>query len=85
MLPGPTRVRTQRETDMLKIFVAVVLVTSIYAGPVSARGGGGGGAEPMPLTNFTDMPSYQPRPVKRPICKHACKPLRWHQSSYRGN
>jgi len=49
---------------------ALVLAGAVYAGPASA----GGGAEPMPLTNFTDMPSYHPircpRLVKR-VGKHA--------------
>jgi hypothetical protein len=42
---------------------AIVLASAAYAGAASAGGGGGeGGAEPMPTTNFTDMPSYHPNP-----------------------
>jgi hypothetical protein len=65
---------------MLKIFTAVLLATVACAGAASARGGGP--AETMPGTNFTDMPRYHPKPVeclKRVKCmgKHA----RWHRSS----
>ena len=55
---------------MLKIFAAVLLAALAYAGPASAHGGGP--AETMPATNFTDMPDYRPKPV--PPCvrvKHA--------------
>ena len=67
---------------MLKIFTAVLLATAACAGAASARGGGP--AETMPGTNFTDMPSYHPKPdecLKRVKCsgKHA----RWHRSPAR--
>ncbi len=61
---------------MLKIFAALLLATSIYAGAASARGGG---AEPMPGTNFTDLPSYHPKPLASHKIKHARKHARWHQ------
>jgi hypothetical protein len=68
---------------MLKIFAAVLLATSMYAGAANARGGG---AETMPATNFTDLPPYRPQLAKprvwiRPAHNH----VRWHQSSTHGN
>jgi hypothetical protein len=42
------------------IGAAIVLATTVYVGAASAAGGA---AEPMPMTNFTDMPSYHPKPV----------------------
>jgi hypothetical protein len=42
---------------MVKIFAIVLLATSVYASAACAHGGG---AEPMPGTNFTDMPPYHP-------------------------
>jgi hypothetical protein len=46
---------------MSKTFAAVLVAALAFAGAASARGGGP--AEPMPGTNFTDMPSYSPRPI----------------------
>jgi len=46
---------------MLKIFCAGVLAASIYGGAANAHGGGP--AETMPGTNYTDMPGYYPRSV----------------------
>ena len=51
---------------------ALVLAGAVYAGAASASSG----AEPMPLTNFTDMPSYHPNHVRCPrlvkcVGKHA--------------
>jgi hypothetical protein len=43
---------------MLKIFAAVLLTASVHAGAASAHGGGP--AETMPGTSFTDLPSYRP-------------------------
>ena len=74
--------RTDHEGTLLKIFTTVFLATVVYAGAASARGGGP--AETMPGTNFTDMPSYHPKPVeclKRVKC--AGKHARWHRSSAR--
>jgi hypothetical protein len=62
-----------KEQEMLKILAAVLFATSIYAGPAGAHGGGG--AETMPGTNFTDMPSYRPRPAKPQVW---IKPARAH-------
>ena len=47
---------------MLKILAATLLVTSIYAEAADARGGGP--AETMPGTNFTDTPSYRAKSVE---------------------
>jgi len=67
---------------MLKICAAALLATSLYAGAASA---GGGGAEPMPGTNYTDMPSYHPccRPAGR--IKHARKHMHRYYDSVRGH
>jgi hypothetical protein len=84
VLPEPTRHQPHQERDMSKIFAAVLLATSIYAGPVSARGGDP--AESMPGTNFTDMPSYQPKPVAPHVwIKHTRKHVGWRQGYRRGN
>ena len=76
--------RTPEQKNMLKILAVALLATSIYAGTASARGGGP--AEPMPGTNFTDMPSYRPKPVE-PLrrIKYARKHVRWRQSSPRAS
>jgi hypothetical protein len=69
---------------MSKIFASFLLAASIYTGPVSAHGGGP--AETMPLTSFTDMPDYRPKPAAPCVRgKHACKHLQWRQGSYRSN
>ena len=49
---------------MLKIFCVVLLVTATYCTTASAHGGGG--AESMPGTNYTDMPAYRPHLVAPP-------------------
>ncbi len=66
---------------MLKVLAAAVLLaTSIYAGPAAARGGGA--AEPMPSINYTDVPSYRPRPGKpRAWVKHVHSHVQWRQSA----
>ena len=43
---------------MMKIFAVCLFAMFACAG--AARAGGGGGAEPMPGTNYTDMPPYHP-------------------------
>jgi hypothetical protein len=64
---------------MWKIFIAVLLATAACAGAASARGGGP--AETMPGTNFTDMPRYHPKPVEcLKQAKCAGKHVRWHRS-----
>ncbi len=69
---------------MLKIFAAVLLAALAYAGPASAHGGGR--AETMPATNFTDMPDYRPKPVPPYVrVKQGCKQVHWRQGSFRGN
>jgi hypothetical protein len=69
------------ESKMLKLCTAAALLAGLcYAGAASAHGTGGG-AEPMPLTNFTDMPSYSPQriaPVWLPRARH----LRWQQHGF---
>jgi hypothetical protein len=65
---------------MLKICAAALLATLCCTGAANARGGG---AEPMQSTNFTDMPSYAPRPmtsVRLPRAKHG----HWQQGVARG-
>jgi hypothetical protein len=64
---------------LVKIFAIVLLATSVYAGAAGARGGGGG-AEPMPGTNFTDLPPYHPMPACR--TKRSCVYYRYHRPLY---
>jgi hypothetical protein len=74
--------RNQGKT-MLRIFAVVLFMTTAYCGAAYARGGG---AESMPMTNFTDLPDYRPKvvaPCQRG--KHMCDHARWHQSISRGN
>jgi hypothetical protein len=67
-----------RKEDMLKIFAAMLLTVCLFAGTANAHGGGG--AEPMPLTNFTDLPCYRPAAaLRRGSSVH--KASRLHQSS----
>jgi hypothetical protein len=69
---------------MLKIFAAILLAASAYAELASAHGGGP--AESMPATNFTDMPDYRPKPVAPCLLvKHVCKHVHWRQNSSHGN
>jgi hypothetical protein len=50
---------------MWKAFAIVLLIVTAYANAAYA---GGGGAEPMPQTNYTDLPSYHPNlPSYHPI------------------
>jgi hypothetical protein len=63
---------------MSKTFAATLLVMCLLAGTANAHGGGG--AEPMPLTSFTDLPRYCPaQPCRRIMPVH--KPARLRQSS----
>jgi hypothetical protein len=67
---------------MFKVVAAVLLATSLSVDAASARGGGG--AEPMPGVNFTDMPPYLSGPPRlvaqvKPVRRH----VRWRQSSER--
>jgi hypothetical protein len=67
---------------MYKVATAVLLTTSLCVNAASARGGGG--AEPMPGVNFTDMPPYlsgPPRSLER--FKPARRHVRWRQGSER--
>ncbi len=59
---------------MLKIFAAMLLATSIYAGAANARGGG---EEPMPSISFTDMPNYPAKRIDQ--IKPLRKNVRWHR------
>ena len=47
----------------MKTLAAVMLATLLVAGTASARGGGGAMGS-MPGTNYTDMPTYSPKPVQ---------------------
>jgi hypothetical protein len=63
---------------MLRTFAATLLTISLFTGAANAHGGGG--VEPMPLTNFTDLPRYRPaEAVRRVTPVH--KASRLHQSS----
>jgi hypothetical protein len=74
--------QTNREEPLLRIFTIVFVATAMYAGAASARGGGP--AETMPGTNFTDMPSYHPKPVEcLTRVKCAGKHARRHRTSAR--
>jgi len=63
---------------MMKVFVVVLLAISAGAGAAYARGGGA--AEPMPQTSFTDLPSYHPFDPSQPLRRHARRHARWHHS-----
>jgi len=61
---------------MLKMCASALLATLCCTGAANAHGGGS--AEPMPSTNFTDMPSYSPQrvtPARLPRTKHG----QWRQ------
>jgi hypothetical protein len=63
---------------MLRTFAVTLLTIFLLAGAANAHGGGG--AEPMPLTNFTDLPRYCPAdPPRRIMPVH--KSTRPRQSS----
>ena len=53
---------------MMKIFAVSLFAMFACAGAASA--GGGGAAEPMPGTNYTDMPPYHPMTACR--TKRSC-------------
>ena len=61
---------------MIKIFAIALFVTFLNAGAASA----GGGAEPVPGTNYTDMPPYHPMPACR--TKRSCVYSRYHQPAH---
>jgi len=63
---------------MLKAFAAMLLTVSLFTSTANAHGGGG--AEPMPLTSFTDLPCYRPAEALRRVTP-VHKPSRLHQSS----
>jgi hypothetical protein len=71
--------RGNEERKMLKICAAALLAALCCTGAASAHGG----AEPMPGTNFTDMPRYTPQrmtPARLPKAQHA----HWQQGLARG-
>jgi hypothetical protein len=68
---------------MLRILAIVLFVATAFTSAAYARGGG---AEPMPQTNFTDLPDYRPKPVAPcQHSKHMCDRARWHQGVSRSN
>jgi hypothetical protein len=64
----------------LKISAAILLIICAYTGAANAHAGGGGGYEPMPGTNYTDMPPYRPVPICR--VKRSCVYLWGHRRVY---
>jgi hypothetical protein len=58
---------------MMKILAVALFAVFAFASAASA----GGGAEPMPGTNYTDMPPYHPTPTCR--AKRSCVYLWRHQ------
>jgi hypothetical protein len=69
------------ESKMLKLYTAAALLAGLcYAGTASAHGTGGG-FEPRPLTNYTDMPPYSPQPIA-PVWLPGPRNLRWQQHGF---
>ncbi|HUJ10957.1 MAG TPA: hypothetical protein VL171_13115 [Verrucomicrobiae bacterium] len=67
---------------MFRVVAAVLLTTLLCVDPAGARGGGG--AEPMPGVNFTDMPPYLSRPPRSvEQVKPVRRQLRWRTGSDR--
>lgn len=58
---------------MWKTFAAVLLLTSLYALPASARDGAG--AETVPEVGYPDLPYIPAQPARPPQLRH----LRWHR------
>jgi len=66
---------------MFRVVAAVLLTTLLCVDPAGARGGG---AEPMPGVNFTDMPPYLSRPPRSvEQVKPVRRQLRWRTGSDR--
>jgi hypothetical protein len=79
--PQPALGFGKEERSMFRIVAAVLLATWLSVTAASARGGG---AEPMPAVNFTDMPPYLSGPSRpaeqiKPVRRH----VRWRQGSER--
>ena len=63
ILIGSGLARTKEEITMMKIFAVCLFAMFACAGAARA----GGGAEPMPGTNYTDLPPYHPYYADAPI------------------
>jgi hypothetical protein len=72
---SPKKMGSALTVGFLTVSLAVCLEASV------AAAAGGGGSEPVPLTNFTDLPSYRPQPVEpvRGGIKHWREHVREHQ------
>ncbi len=67
---------------MLKLCTAALLASWCCIGAASAHSGGG--AEPMPGTNFTDMPRYSPQRIA-PAWLLKARHGRWQQGFAHGH
>jgi hypothetical protein len=71
------------ESKMLKLCTAALLASLCCIGAASAHSGGGGGVQPMPGTNFTDMPRYSPQWIA-PAWLWRARHGRWRQGFTHG-
>jgi hypothetical protein len=66
---------------MLKLCTVALLASLCCVGVASAHSGGGGGFEPMPGTNYTDMPPYWPQRIV-PVRPFNSRYLRWQRQGF---